>query len=99
MGAQYNPRFAPYCQVETPFALGFFDPDSPDVLFFNNAKTYNYSAPYGDWVGFQAFPTDWNSDAPYEVFARWSVVPAPGTLALLGLGLAGLGLSRRRRVA
>ncbi len=33
----------------------------------------------------------------YAVFERGVAVPAPGTLALLGLGLAAMGLARRRK--
>ena len=45
---------------------------------------------FNDWVGV---------DNITFLFKDQSQVPEPGTLALLGLGLAGLGLSRRRRAA
>jgi hypothetical protein len=46
-----------------------------------------------DWASAVQF--DFRSDS--YVFATARKVPEPGTLALFGIGLAGMGLARRRK--
>lgn len=72
--------------------LGFDDfltPDLVDLSAFSNVSSiriYNVIDPGGlGWDNFEFFP---------EVVVS---VPEPGTLALLGLGLAGIALARRKR--
>jgi hypothetical protein len=64
-------------------------------LFGLGAEGYRFGldtlAPVG-YSGFDDVPMD------FAIAERVSV-PEPGTLALFGLGLAGLGLSRRRLAA
>ena len=53
------------------------------------------------WTGIKRMTFSYNGDGAYEYeftnFVFRTPVPEPGTLALLGLGLAGLGVSWRRK--
>ena len=63
-------------------------PIGPGNYFWFNSRSVNYVP---------GTPAQWSLD--YTLTMTLRAVPEPGTFALLGLGLAGLGLSRRRRAA
>jgi len=82
---------------ESMNADGVFEPgETWDFLvqdWIGNPLAFNFTSPGA--VGNDGVPPGSNSTASIVALIA---TPEPGTLALLGLGLAGLGLSRRRRV-
>jgi hypothetical protein len=106
----FSPQLSPPYVYSDPSLNGPYDFGTPGAGS-NHIYSVAYTAtspifpgvPAGTYVGFEDLPTSGGSDFNYfdetYVFTNVSshVVPEPAAMAVLGVGLLGLGMVRRRR--
>ena len=82
-----------YCGI---LACSFLGEDAPAIGSSAETGSSSDLAKIGDWVAYSPGYPD--TELPfYAISGKLTVIPEPGTLMLLGLGVAGLGAAGRRR--